>query len=567
MSDQSFSQSLFTPPYPGVGYGQVEYFPMYDSAVKMSLFAVLIIHIQNWVWHKFNPHVKHKIQLFDPDEGTYELVSMSDKSMKDTAAVYHSLPRGSGEFRTKDLFVRHAMKPNSFKYYGRKNDIFTLSNGEKFNPVPLEPTLVIGNSRPEPALLVEFVNPKSNILVTGQGRIHRGMAIVASPDIPFTRTGKGTIVRRLACHTYKTQVEKIYADFQDVATISTIMRRTLSEIFLAAVDIGGDRDFHSLGLESIQIIIIVSSVKRSLQAKTPKSCGWVTPRPVFLNPKIRELSGFLYGGTTPNPGYSFDDVTPTYLISVVGSTGFLGSKLSANMLLDPAITFVYCLTEDLVELDEQGLKPLLHKLEYFNYEQLLTNVNAVVFNAWKLDFGLGVRLFHPFLHSIMEVFKLANESNRRMSILFVSSLSSVGNLAMSTAVPEATIQDSPAAAFTGYAQSKLAAERILTAANDKCGIPVYVARSWLSAIMKTAKTLNSIPTDMAMIDWLHKLKSIAKPTVEDVKAMPAPAILDIFDGLTSVTGNYAYAIVRSTSASSVRLSLIGRQFIEKWFGD
>ncbi|KAI0452411.1 hypothetical protein F5B21DRAFT_506276 [Xylaria acuta] len=117
--------------------------------------------------------------------------------------------------------------------------------------------------------------------------------------------------------------------------------------------------------------------------------------------------------------------------------------------------------------------------------------------------------FYYFPYSLVEVVKLVNESERRMSILFVNSLFLVGNMAMSTAT---TVREAPIQDF-------LAAERVLTGANEKCGVPDYAARvcqlkgqnadfassgqSWLFAIIRTAKTLNSIPMGVAIVDWLH----------------------------------------------------------------
>ncbi|KAJ8122079.1 hypothetical protein ONZ43_g1633 [Nemania bipapillata] len=606
-------------------YGSTETYPLPELATAS----------EDWAWHEFSPHLKHEMQLFDPDEGTYELVVMSDESTKDTAAVYHNLPGSSGEFRTKDLFVRHEEKPQLFKYYGRKDDIITLSNGKKFNPIPLElniqgdsslkGVLVIGIGRPHPALLVEFTNPaeasienlwplieKSNTLVPGQGHIHRGMVIAASPDVPFTRTGKGTIVRRLTEEAYRTRIEKLYADFREMG---------------------------------VQV-------------------------PLETNPQtLKLLHDFLNEGIVPNHGNDTNDIVPSYVDSLPnivrsGSTGFLGSHIIANLLLDPGITHVYCLNrsknapekqaEVLMNLDEEKLKPLLPKLKYFNielgrprlaltdgqYDELVTNVDTIIFNAWKLDFALALRSFQPFLHSLVEVVKLANESERRTGILFVSSLSSVTAMAAVTTAPETPIEDPLAAAGMGYAQSKLAGERILTSANQKLGVPVCVVRicqllgreagairsdrSWISALVETSKTLKSIPKNVTRInflrvnvagrmiydllgsltqdeaqfyhiahpqpppwellvdalqerlggvdvvplqDWVDKLKSIDNPTAEDVEAMPALPLLDFFENLAKAPEYLAYATERATSTSGVKHSPIDRQYVEDWLGD
>ncbi|GAW21829.1 hypothetical protein ANO14919_113540 [Xylariales sp. No.14919] len=585
-------------------YGATETYPQPELATAP----------EDWEWHEFSPHCKHEMQLFDPEEGTHELVIMSGENSRDTAAVYHNLPDSRGQFHTKDLFVRNAEKPNLFKYYGRKDDIITLSNGEKFNPIPFElnlqgdsltkGALVIGNGRSQPALLLEFKSPnqpsledlwplieKSNTLVPGQGRIHRGMIILGSPDKPFARTGKGTIIRRLTEDAYRPEVEKLYADMHnssvydlqadaltlsyDRATISKFLRSTLMTGFPADISIDEDQDFYAVGLDSIQTTIFISSLKRNLQGHTTASCDWITPRTIFTNPTIKALCEifykFLNEGTIPKHIDENEDVVPKYLaaltrtskptetrelrtlttVAVVGSTGFLGSELIASLLMDSSISRIYCLNRSkeakgrtLTQLNSERFMPLLHKLEYLTVEfgkprlglseddhsKLSTELDAIVFNAWRLDFNLTIHSFHPFLHALVEVINLSATSARSPRILFVSSLSSVGSLARTSTVPEALVDDPAAAAPMGYARSKLAAERILAVACRRYGIPVSVVRvcqlvgasagsdgSWLSAVVTTSQTLNLIPSHVAVVDWV-RVSDAAKMLHDSLKA-------------------------------------------------
>ncbi|RWA12652.1 hypothetical protein EKO27_g2467 [Xylaria grammica] len=585
-------------------YGATETYPQPELATSP----------EDWEWHEFSPHCKHEMQLFDPEEGTYELVIMSGENSRDTAAVYHNIPDSRGQFHTKDLFVRNAEKPNLFKYYGRKDDIITLSNGEKFNPIPFElnlqgdslikGALVIGNGRSQPVLLLEFKSPNqpspkdlwplienSNTLVPGQGRIHRGMIILGSPDRPFARTGKGTIIRRLTEDAYRPEVEKLYADMHnssvydlqadaqtlsyDRATISKFLRSTLMAGFPVGISIDEDQDFYAVGLDSIQTTILVSSLKRNLQGHTTASCDWITPRTIFTNPTIKALCElfykFLNEGTIPKHNDENEDVVPKYLaaltrtskttatrelrtltkVAVVGSTGFLGSELIECLLMDSSISRIYCLNRSkdakertLIQLNSERFTPLLHKLEYLTVElgkprlglseddhsRLAAELDAIVFNAWRLDFNLTIHSFHPFLHALVEVINLSATSARSPRILFISSLSSVGALARTSTVPEALVDDPAAAAPMGYARSKLAAERILAVACRRYGIPVSVVRvcqlvgasagsdgSWLSAVVTTSQTLNLIPSHVAAVDWV-RVSDAAKMLHDFLKA-------------------------------------------------
>lgn len=69
---------------------------------------------EDWQYHEFNPYLKHEMQLYDENLGTYELVISADDSCKDQAPVCHNLP-GVNPFYTRDLFTKHPTKPGLFK--------------------------------------------------------------------------------------------------------------------------------------------------------------------------------------------------------------------------------------------------------------------------------------------------------------------------------------------------------------------------------------------------------------------------------------------------------------------
>lgn len=67
-----------------------------------------------------------------------------------------------------DLFTKHPTEPNHYKYYGRRDDILFLANGEKVHPIPLEQhvqgnaglegALPVGNGRNQTTLLIEPID-------------------------------------------------------------------------------------------------------------------------------------------------------------------------------------------------------------------------------------------------------------------------------------------------------------------------------------------------------------------------------------------------------------------------
>jgi len=575
---------------------------------------------EDWAYHEFNPYVKHEMRLYDGNEGTYELVILIDENSKDTAAAYHNMP-GISEYPTKDLFVRHPQKPQLYRYYGRRDDIIVLANGEKFNPIPLEVhvqnhqslkgVFVIGNRRRQAALLVEPKEPldepgrkallqelwplivEANAFVPGQGRIQQSRLLCGLPEKPFTRTGKGTIVRRLTEEAYKEEIDRLYQDASpeantpvirlkptvtyDLPGVVEFVRSIIGSSFPVANSMADDDDFLAYGLDSEQIVEIVFNLKRNLSSQTDNSVEWIGTRTIFRDSTVaglsRTIQSFLNDGRIPEEDLNLsrsrlvDDALarfsegllakpsqpkpskPVSSVAVIGSAGYLGRYIVATLIKDPNISRVYCLSrsssyEDakakheamLLEVDPSiGSSSLLEKLDFLTIdlekpslglsaedaERVFHEVGAVVLNAWKSNFVLPLRSFEIFLRGTRETINLAASAPHQVRIVFVSSLAAVGTLARKTAVPEELVQDPLAAFNNGYGQSKLAAERILAAAHEQSGVPVTVARvtqiggptsgsgngkwadqGWISAIVKTAKTIDLAPIDGPAIDWL-----------------------------------------------------------------
>lgn len=560
------------------------------------------------------------MQPYDASTGTFELVIFADESNQDAAPVFHNLP-GENPFHTKDLFTRHPTKPDLFKYYGRKDDILVLSNGEKVNPIPLEQdvqadvssslkgVLLTGNGRTQPVLIVE---PKDNLdetgraqlidklwprieqangRVAGPGRVSRGMVICATPEKPFTRTSKGTIVRKLTQDDYQEDIDCLYKGSGQEQRIITIglkakqktvyedadvmafLRQVLAVSFPPALTIAEDEDFFAHGLDSIQTLEIAATLKHNLQSLTSNSVAWIVPRIIYQNSTLARLSKvlvvFLNNGVASEADSQesrarmLDDTVARYTkdlpaksacqpaagsqesvrnIAIIGSTGYIGSHLVAMLLKNSDINHIYCLNrgsakpardKTLSKLDGETAAPL-ERLTFLqvdlgaprlglaekHYQIILNEVDVVLYNAWRLDFGLALHSFDPFLSATRDLIDLSLSSLKRTRIVFVSSTSSVAGLVgAGMAVPEAPVDDPLAAMNIGYGQSKLAAERILAVASRHSAVPVSVVRvgqvgglsggdgvwadqPWVSAIIRSSKTMGSFPSPVVPVDWV-----------------------------------------------------------------
>ncbi|KAI0532164.1 hypothetical protein GGR58DRAFT_491137 [Xylaria digitata] len=595
-------------------FGSTEVYPQPELAP---------IATEDWGYHEFNPHVKHEMRPFNNE--TFELVILVDESTKQTAAAYHNIP-GVAEYQTKDLFVRHPEKANLYKYYGRKDDIIVLANGEKFNPIPLEVNvqnepslkgaLLVGNRRTRAALLVEPKEPldeigrrelleklwplveKSNLLVPGQGRVQKTMLLCASSDRPFVRTGKGTIVRKLTEEAYHEEIDRLYSQqtgnsikvslkpiipepnakpIYERNAIAKFIREIVTSSFLEAANIQDHDDFAAHGLDSEQTVSIVSSLKRNLREIAPKPIDWITPRTIFRHSTVDSLcelvSKLINDGVVPDEfidlyrSRTIEEAVVEYskglseqananststhasgpseltTVALIGSTGYLGLYLTATFLRDNNISHIICLNRAsdaakrqeaaLLKLD-QSLQSVFGKLSYITinfdepslgltsdaYQKLATDVKILIFNAWQSNFVLPLRAFHPFLSATREVANLAARSHRNMRVLFASTLAAIGSIAQETVAPESLVEAPLAALNSGYAESKLVAERILAIASKQTGIPVSIARigqiggpvelhagewadqAWLSSIARTSKILRCLPNQVSSIDWI-----------------------------------------------------------------
>jgi thioester reductase-like protein len=303
---------------------------------------------------EWNPHFKLDMQPSSDEEGAFELVLFADATTEKMSALNHNLP-GISEYRTKDLFKQHTEKPGLWRYSGRRDDIIVLSNGEKFNPVPMElmiqghpalsGALVVGTGRIQAGLLVE-VKPEfhkhrsqegsliediwpvvemANQLVPGQGRIMQNKILLSGTTKPFIRAGKGTIVRKLTERLYGPEIESLYAarynatmrslpslqpTMKPVFEMSAVLhfvRSIIVDAFPEMKHLGDDDNLFSYGLDSLKMSQLVDHLKTALKATSKiEEISWIDSRLIYQNPSILKLSDvvhkFLNTGTQTDVG-------------------------------------------------------------------------------------------------------------------------------------------------------------------------------------------------------------------------------------------------------------------------
>jgi thioester reductase-like protein len=382
---------------------------------------------EDWSYMEWNPNFKLEMQPSEDEEGAYEVVLFTDASTERTSALNHNVP-GVNVWRTKDLFKPHPTKPTLWRYFGRRDDIIVLSNSEKFNPVPFElavqghpllaGALVVGQGRVRASLLVEpkptvqgeeraslidAIWPRveeANHLVPGHGRISRSNIIVA--EKPFTRAGKGTVVRKLTEQTFKPDIEALYVNgivtnqrkepvlraTYEWQAVLDFVRSSIVSSFPPAAEIGEDEDLFSFGLDSLNITDLVSRLKAGIEGHPGFSdLSWITPAAVYHHPTIQQfsivLSDFLNKRNVPTE--EARDARATRLqqllksstqdfpkprehhssesvsgitVALTGSTGSLGTSILASLLKNSSVTRIILLNRstDAKQRQESSLK-------------------------------------------------------------------------------------------------------------------------------------------------------------------------------------------------------------------
>ena len=379
-------------------YGQTE----------TGVIAALVPTRENWSFFEFHPAYGQEMQLADED--VYEMVIPRDLSRKWIRGVCHTFPDVE-EWRMRDLFKRHPSKPNLWRFHGRTDDILVLSNGEKFNPVQMEGiiqghtlvsgALIVGQGRFQAALLVEprqavddresFVDDiwpvvqQANSEGPGHAKILRSKIIITSPDKPFSRAGKGTVIRGVTTKLYTDEIQSSYDNdvkgLKDVPPLDRIDKlATVSQwvhscmaLFFPDLKVSDGEDLFSHGLDSLQTVELVSGLKAGLSAHARiTDLDWLSTKVVYQNPSVIALSKSLHdhlnskklqnGVMNSNREDIMAKLVDRYTqdlfgkpktkppkrkskLSVVltGSTGSLGTHLLQVLLDDPNVTRIYCL--------------------------------------------------------------------------------------------------------------------------------------------------------------------------------------------------------------------------------
>ncbi|KAI9705387.1 MAG: hypothetical protein M1820_005217 [Bogoriella megaspora] len=351
---------------------------------------------------EWNPHFKHEMQAAEDD--ACELVLYTDSSTEKRSALNHNFPEVT-ESRTRDLFKPLPSKANLWSYYGRRDDIIVFSNGEKFNPVPMELTigsnamlsgaLIVGQGRTQALLVLE---PKSdtdadskaiknsvwplveraNSVAPAQGRVARSNILVIPPGV-FVRASKDTIIRKLSEQKLQAELNRLSTSEFHQALLKPTFERTAIESFVSDVvtksfsqDVGIDDDLFAFGLDSLESTEVMKSLRSGIKPYSPgKSLDWISLDLFYRCHSVKQITDilerFLISGEViaaepisnpqnvtaalakftkdlPKSSRSVIEKDETRLtIALTGSTGSLGSALLQRLIAEDSVKKIYCL--------------------------------------------------------------------------------------------------------------------------------------------------------------------------------------------------------------------------------
>jgi thioester reductase-like protein len=412
-------------------------------------------------WGYFDWNEAYGVDMQDSGDDVFEMVIPRQENARDFKGIFHTYP-DINVYPTNDLYTRHPTNPRLWKFYGRKDDVTVLSNGEKFNPVGMEiiieghplvsKAVVVGQSRFQAALLVEPSDKASdmdekaliekiwptvqlaNQTIAAHGRVMKNKIGFAVKSKPFKRTPKGTVQRRAVLREYEKEIDAIYAkDLEDdldplpetlnKENVTEYIRQLIARV-LGKSEIANTEDFYTAGLDSLMTIQVSQTLQKSIQLRQPDvTATTINTQTIYVNPTVDRLSqvvmNILNGEvqadipreekiqtlvekfTSDLPARGAKPQSGLHSPSTViltGSTGSLGTYLLHTLLNSKGITKVYCLNRSPAESRQK--KGFEEKGLHLDANDWTDKVEFLQVSFGEPRFGLSESKYQELLDSV-----------------------------------------------------------------------------------------------------------------------------------------------------------------------
>lgn len=189
---------------------------------------------EDWEYIHINPTYNNF--RFDPvgSSGLYEIVAVPHREvrLRHHQKIFWNQPHVP-EWPFGDLFSPHPIKPHLWKFEGRMDDMIILDSGHNFHPTFYEQEIllkdsrvkaavILGNGRPSLVAILELRDTENvkdiwpliqtvNQRSSKMAQIPVGNVILAKPEKPLPRGGKGSVIRKDAEKLYKTELDRIHS--------------------------------------------------------------------------------------------------------------------------------------------------------------------------------------------------------------------------------------------------------------------------------------------------------------------------------------------------------------------
>jgi len=469
-------------------------------------------------WDYFEWVPAYGVVMQDDGDGLFELTVQRNQHIK-YQGYFHTFP-DDREWRTKDLFKRHPETAELWRYMGRKDDLLVLSNGEKVNPVRMEKyveghpaikgALVVGQGKfqtgillePEwaqlesqsPDSLIDIVWPvieEANNIQVAHGRVWKSKIVITKREKPFSRTPKGSIMRRTTVQLYEKEIDALYSNegigeqlgnLLEGADIPAI-KAFLCQAFILTIptfpkDGGDNDDIFNFGADSLQALALSSALSHAMPREQGVSEGSVPTRIIYSNPTIEGLAKVLHqrlnrhaaqdgalkrvtreqniknmvAKYTCNLPTVYTEGLPRlakHTVVLTGSTGSLGNYILELLIADPKVETIYCLNRSATaesrqrdsflarEAEPSFAKVRFHTTDFSKddfglsgeqYSELSSTVDVFIHNAWSVDFNLNLESYEAtHIAGTRRCIDFSLAAKYRPHIFFLSSIASVGN--------------------------------------------------------------------------------------------------------------------------------------------
>jgi thioester reductase-like protein len=436
-----------------------------------------------------------------------------------------------------------------------------------------------------PKSLIYILRPTETFNRSGKMTVQRQLTVLkfaAQIDALYSAAGEGLLSEGLELtdpsspESIKSLAKKLYAQLLDSDEGAPI--------------VGDDDNVFELGMDSLQVTVAVQKLKAAFRAQNlDVDTSKIGPHFFYTSPssnKLAQAIDLLINGVRVDNAHAENAIeegtnrqtymqamvdkyttgldveleakntrTDNLTVMLTGSTGSLGSYLLHSLIENPRITKVICLNRSADAQKRQTVgnkrKGLLTPWDSLDaqatpvefltadlskpdlglgeetYNQLLCSVDAIIHNAWKVDFNHTIESFEKgHIAGTRHLIDLSRKCTYRAPILFISSISTALNWILKNpgkSVPESIIDDFDSPEFLGYGESKYVSERLIEAHSSSSGFTSSVLRvgqiagpvlstagiwnvqEWFPSLLASSKHLGLLPNSLGTmnnISWV-----------------------------------------------------------------